>query len=123
MSQSRDQIARNALMQIEGLKWRPELANEVPYPLAGYEPLLGQALTLQAASPRMRAAVRAETSRIQDIAYELRGMLNANVSYAASVLGHSAPELKDFAGVPHPSGRRAERATTVPNPGGTSATV
>lgn len=105
MSHNREQVAARAQLQIQALEMRPELAKGVPYPVSSLKALSARALGLRSGCPRVRAAVHAEASRIQALALEMRGMLNANLAYAASVVGHGAPHLKDLGGVPRASGR------------------
>ncbi len=76
------------------------------------EPLYGKALKLKSANPRLVKAARAATSAISDVAYELRGILNANVAFAVSVVGPRAVVLKDLGGKPSKSRSRIGRDVT-----------
>ena len=112
MRLSQNQSLDNANIHIQGLKQRPELESLMPYRLDVLEPLYGKALKLKSANPRLVKAARAATSAISDVAYELRGILNANVAFAVSVVGPRAVVLKDLGGKPSKSRSRIGRDVT-----------
>ncbi len=115
MRLSQNQSLDNANIHIQGLKQRPELESLMPYRLGVLEPLYDKALKLKSANPRLVKAARAATSGVSDIAYELRGILNANVAFAVSVVGPRAIVLKDFGGKPSkPRTRIGRDGTTAP---------
>ncbi len=112
MTPSHQRSFDNANIHIQGLKQRPELESLMPYRIDILEPLYDKALKLKSSNPRLPKAARAATSEISDIAYELRGILNANVAFAASVVGPRAAILKDLGGKPRKSRPRIVRDET-----------
>jgi hypothetical protein len=112
------ELTSKTQLHIQGLEQRPALADAVPYPLTVVEPSHAKLLRLQSGRVRLDNMATATTAKIHDLAYTLRGMLNANVAYAVSVVGSRSTALKDLAGTPSKSRMRKAAA-----PGSTTPTT
>ncbi len=111
-----------AVMQIQAMKERPELAAGIPVALALLEAVVAKLNAAKRKQEAVKKSIKLATNEVQQIAFELKGMLNGNRAIVAMVHGPHSPEFVLFGGKPR-KGRRSPAGDAAKTVESTPATT